>query len=683
MLEQPHGRAGSVGARLRAVRSRRFVGRKRELALFREALAAAPPPFNVLFVHGPGGVGKSALLRAFADAAEGAGRPVRLVDLRQTRARPPVFSAAVNLQPEDERPVILIDTYEAGTGLDEWLRERFVPGLPEGALVVIAGRDPPSPGWSQDPAWRELLRALPLRNLTATEARSYLRAAALADEEAEAAVRSTYGHPLALALLADLARQSPSRSLPELRDAPDVVRALQQRFVSDVPGELHRRALEVCAHARVTTEDLLRSALEIDDARELFAWLESLSFVEHATDGLLPHDLVRDVLDAELRWRAPDEYARLRERVRRHAIARVRAGGGDSRAAAADLIFLHRSNPFAAAQWDWEAFGAAYGDRLRRGDREALLAMSERHEGAEAARWVAHWLERCPDAFVVVREADERPRGFLLRLPLHALDPGDVAADPGARAMWEYASAQALPRPGDEVMAARTLIDAEHYQAPSPTLNVVTIVHTMDWLTRPRLALELIGVWADPEAAAAFMEYIDFHRAPSADYEIGGRRFGVFAHDWRRVDAEAWLELAAARELADGVAPIAPAAAPVVALAREQFDEAVRDALHRLHDDAALAGNPLLRSRLVRERAGGGEAADALRELIGEAVIALRADPRTRRYERALTRTYLRPERTQELAAESLDLPLSTYRRHLRRGEERVTEWLWQRELYG
>jgi len=47
-----------------------------------------------------------------------------------------------------------------------------------------------------------------------------------------------------------------------------------------------------------------------------------------------------------------------------------------------------------------------------------------------------------------------------------------------------------------------------------------------------------------------------------------------------------------------------------------------------------------------------------------------------------LDRIYLRPAGTQEGAAQDLDLPISTYRRHLARGLDRVVEWLWQRELY-
>lgn len=48
---------------------------------------------------------------------------------------------------------------------------------------------------------------------------------------------------------------------------------------------------------------------------------------------------------------------------------------------------------------------------------------------------------------------------------------------------------------------------------------------------------------------------------------------------------------------------------------------------------------------------------------------------------RALYRTYLHPAPTQEQAAELLNLPFSTFRRHLKTGIARVTDILWQREI--
>jgi hypothetical protein len=48
----------------------------------------------------------------------------------------------------------------------------------------------------------------------------------------------------------------------------------------------------------------------------------------------------------------------------------------------------------------------------------------------------------------------------------------------------------------------------------------------------------------------------------------------------------------------------------------------------------------------------------------------------------ALHRTFLNPAATQE-QADLLGLPFSTYRAHLRKGTKRVTDLLWQQELYG
>jgi hypothetical protein len=59
----------------------------------------------------------------------------------------------------------------------------------------------------------------------------------------------------------------------------------------------------------------------------------------------------------------------------------------------------------------------------------------------------------------------------------------------------------------------------------------------------------------------------------------------------------------------------------------------------------------------------------------------LKASPRSEKLFRALDRTYFHPAPTQEVAAELLDLPFSTYRRHLKSGIEQVIEALWQHEI--
>ena len=58
----------------------RFVGREAELARL-GALVAAPEG-RIVLVHGPGGIGKSALLRQASRLAAAAERPVVAIDLR-------------------------------------------------------------------------------------------------------------------------------------------------------------------------------------------------------------------------------------------------------------------------------------------------------------------------------------------------------------------------------------------------------------------------------------------------------------------------------------------------------------------------------------------------------------------------------------------------------------------------
>jgi hypothetical protein len=205
-----------------------------------------------------------------------------------------------------------------------------------------------------------------------------------------------------------------------------------------------------------------------------------------------------------------------------------------------------------------------------------------------------------------------------------------------------------------------------------------------EWLGRPHLSWYYIAA-ADPGAMAPVMDYVYFDRAAEADFEVGGRKYWVFARDWRRSGGVAWLELMAGRELGDGAAvgDSERENGPVLALSQPEFADAVRRALRDLHRPGALATNPLVGTRVVRERGAESPAPEALRALLREAVDALRGDPRGEKLVRALECTYLRPAPTQEAAAELLGLPFSTYRGHLTRGLERVVDWLWQRELYG
>ena len=693
--------ASTVADRLKSARRRRFVGRAAELELFLGALAAPEPQFSVLWICGPGGVGKTALMRALGEAAADADVPVVNLDVRTIEPSPRAFMAelarALGLPAEasarealtgGEPAVLLLDTFEAAGGLEDWLREQFVPALPARSLVVVAGRNAPGRAWRQDPGWGDLLRVVSLRNLDPDDAQAFLRSTGVAEEHLGWMSELSHGHPLALSLLVDVLSQRQATAArdvvpSELGAVPDVVGRLVESFLAGVPGPRHRLALECVAHARLTTSGLLGTVFGEREGEELFSWLRALSFMEHGPYGLYPHDLAREVIDADLRWRDPVAYREVHARVRRHAAKHVAGSEGRERErAVADLMFLHRANPAASAVWDWKSLGEVYADGLQAGDADAIMAMVERYEGAESAAIAKHWLERQPAGFCVVRGRGRELLGFSAQIALHEAGEDDFARDPGARAVWAHAQRHAPPRAEEDVLLARFLIDRDAYQAPSRSFNVQAIRSTQEWLGRPRLSWYYIAL-ANADAMAQPMAYVYFDRAPEADFEVGGRRYGVFAHDWRRFGGADWLERMTERELGDE----APAPSPerrseaVLALSQPEFSDAVRRALRDLHRPDALARNPLARTRVVRERRAERPAPEALRELLYEAVAALRADPRGEKLVRALERTYLRPAPTQEAAAELLGLPFSTYRGHLTRGLERVVDWLWRREL--
>ncbi len=692
-------RTGRVADRLAAARRGHFVGRAEELDLFRVAVLAGEPPFAVLHVHGPGGVGKTTLLGQYARAAEDAGLRTARLDGRDLEPSPAGFlhalGRALGLEEgasplaaltEHPRVALLVDTYEALAPLDDWLRDDFLPQLPGGTLVVVAGRNAPAAAWRTDPGWRELVRVIPLRNLRPEESRVFLDARGVPATQHPAALAFTHGHPLALALVTEVLTRSDDAGgfLPE--QEPDVVRVLLERFVQQVPSRRHRDALEVCAHARVTTEALLTEVIGAEHAPELFSWLRGLSFVEQGPQGLFPHDLAREVLDADLRWRNPEEYRDLHNRVWRFVVRQLQeARGREQQHAAFDLLYLHRSNPIMRPIHDWEALEAGYAEPATPADIPAILALVRHHEGAAAAEIAAYWAARDLKAFTVCRGAGGQVTGFVASFGQDQGTPEDLAADPAIEAAWRFTRRYGPVRPGEEIVYHRFQMGRDTYQTASAAVNLMAMTCTLHWVTNPRLAWSFLAV-ADPGYWHPVFTHLNLRRSPEADFAVGGRRYAVYTHDWRAEPAPVWLDLMAGREIGgdlqtEAIETAPPA--PLVVLSEPEFAAAVRQALRDYVRPHALVANPLLHSRLVAERAGDVPTVTTLQTLIREAAERLRANPRDEKLYRAVHRTYLEPVATQELAAERLGLPFSSYRRHLTAGIERITAWLWQRELHG
>ncbi|MEZ0074134.1 AAA family ATPase [Planotetraspora sp. GP83] len=665
-----------LGRRLQAAWERAFVGREEELGVFRSALRGA---CSVLYVHGPGGVGKSALLRRFEQEAAAGGRPVTMLDGRTLDPTPAACEAEAGWVLDDERGVLMIDTFERVQGLEGWLRERFLPRVPVGALVVVAGRVPPDMTWRADPGWADALQVMSLRDLGPADAVALLDACGVAVEMRGPLLDFAGGHPLALSLGAAVAikdRQASSRWTP----TQDVVATLLDQLVGEVPSPAHRHALEICAHAYMTTEDLLRDVLP-DDAASLFAWLRRLPFVESSSRGLFPHDVVREVLEADLRWRDPQGYADMHQRISGYLADRIPvASDACVLGAVGSLFYLHRAVGSTSEFHSWRGDGEVYEDAFRPEDTPALVRMATEVENDESAAAVAFWTRRQPGAFRLYRRTETGElAGFCSWLRLHEPSEEESAVDPIVATAWANARAIAPLRPGEHLAVGRTWV-REEYGGMSPVMDLMQWRAVGYCLGADRMAWSFMAMRSD-DPMREYLRHYDMRDLGEHAW-LGETEYALFAHDWRAVPAQAWLDRLD-RLLLAGTEETSAAPAPRLAvLSQGEFTEAVRKALRNLSRPAELAASPLTRSRIVTDDAGS-DPAKALRRILEQAIDGVSEDPRAAKLHRALATTYLHGAPTQEIAAERLGLPFTTYRRHLVSGIERVCQNLWHREIYG
>lgn len=656
--------------------SKVFTGRVAELRLLGELMLSDGRGCFVVWLHGMAGVGKSTLLRRFAEEAEAHGRVTRSVDLRHTDPTPEAFLAALEAQgaPEDAQ-VLLIDSAESLGPLEPWLRDVFLPGMPSRPLLVVGSRLPPSAEWRTDPQWWHALRSVRLTGMNDAEAALLLRNRDVDEAEVPGIVRAAHGLPLALALFAD-ARGHTMGTLEqhcfwELRDSPDLVAELLRLMLRESPSLSRIDALHVLALARVTTEESVRHALEVPPAtaHELYTWLCGLSFVHSTAEGLVPHELMREALLADLRWRGPEKYESLFGRLHGQLAERLGQRAGDRWASGAGLAYLGRTNRVARDAVDWRGADRIRWRAARRDDLDGAVAAIEREHGVAAGALARRWWEYQPAAFTVAE--DGRRLVGVLVAPL--LEPGAIRLpdDPVARAALERADGRSPLRRTERLLLARW--------STGSAAAVCSALTTL-WATTPGLAVSWTCTGGEQSALASLLALYGQQRTAPADGP-DGERVLPFVQDWRGAPFDRWAATLRFRLLSDEPAcALTPTAALVEStMPWPEFVDAVKHAYRSVRDPRLLAESALLGTRLVAP----GADATALREVLTETVAQLRAYPGQRQLGDVLEITYLGGPRSQQAAASRAALSFSTYRRRLSTALTKAAELLRERELYG
>ena len=659
--------AERLGALLDDERRRGFVGRRRELDAFAAALRGASS-HRVLFVHGPGGIGKTTLLDRFRLLAVDAGRPVAQLHGRDQEIGPDTLLDATT-GPGDGGVVVLVDGYERLGPLDGWIRDTWLPGLATDAVVALAGRDAPAPVWRTDPGWRALVSVHALDRLGGHEAAELLTRAGVDEALVDRLVELGAGHPLALGLLADAAAQG--RVPTTLADLPDLVAELLPVVTDEAPDEAHAVGLELCAHVWSLTEGLLREAVG-DRTPTVWRWLASRPFISHGPGGLYTHDLVREVLEAEYAHRAPEDQPWLHQLIRRHAWRHLKdASGAEVLRAATQLLWLHRkAMPIGGAYasvLEQESVTVAPG---RISDHDDVVRTVRAWEGDGEARLAGEWMAACPDALRVMRRGDELV-AFTVALAC-PVEPVLESDDPVVTAVLGHVARLGPLRPGERVSVLRFGGGTDRYQH-DPELAVLGGISLIaEWLSRP-----FAWAWSltlAPEVFDGVFAYMGFeHRL-----ELDGARV-AYGLDWRRIGFDRWYSIAVERTITGEVGPIDRRLLRPPPLDRSAFDTAVKAALRALHHPDELAAGALMGTEVAATDAGPD--VERLQDRVRQAVARLGLDPTADELARVLDRTFVHPAASQEAAAEALGLPFSTYRRRLARATERVTDLLWAVEL--
>ena len=653
----------TLADRVKQQDAQRFVGRRAELAFFGDVLVD-DPPVSIVHVHGPGGIGKSTLLREVARLARQRGFVPLTVDGRELAPVPGDLEAVFTAACAEERPLVVFDTYERISALDPYVRQSLLPALPAGAVVLFASREPPAAGWFED-GWEHLVRSVALGPLEADERRELVRAHGVSDAAtAEEIARWSEGSPLALAVGADVAATDGGWDGRALEERPELVGRLVSRLAGPQQEGEWADVTAVAAIARVTTAAMLADVLTSIDPLQAHAWLREQAITEPVGDGLAMHDLVRRATRAHLRAVRPERERELRKRIADHLFTRAAAGEPRLTVDLAELI----DNP--ALRWGFGAEGALGMrlDAVRPGEL-ALLTGAARARAAED--WwtrTAALIEAGPEHAVAARGTDDELLGLAI-----AFTPANASAASLADPYVGGWIAHARDHTDGNALIWRDSMDLTTSREGSLSSRVLAVVNTAavlrSGLVNPRYfylpinPINKVSVVFARESGAVHVPELDVdvgplrHECHVVDYGVDG----VLGSQRDRV----YAELGYPRE------PAAVAVGPQRAPAPEVTSKDVHAALRSLDRPSELAVSPLAAV------AGPGPPAEAVRALLVRGVEEAFGAGSDEELLRDIARkAYVDRRTSHEQGAHDLHVSRTTYFRRLRQVNDRVADFV-------
>jgi hypothetical protein len=547
----------TVGQRVEAQGSG-LVGRESERAFLHTVLGEEGP--LVVFIHGIGGVGKSALVEAFAGEAQSRGAVVLRLDSGSIEPTPRGFlaaiskatggnlggaeDAAVRLSGLGDKVVLALDRYELLRPVDLWLQQTFVPALSDNTRVVFAGREAPLAGWST--GMGRLFRSLPLGNLPRTDAEALLRHDGVEGNDLERINRLARGHPLSLRLAAAALVAGPAVD-HETTTVTAMVEALTELYLSRL-DPLTRQALDAASVVRRPTLSLMAAMLPDAAPQDAFERLRGLPFVELSSDGLVLHDTVREVVAAYLRASDPDRSRRYRIAAWRLLRDEVtRATSHEIWRYTADLLFI-LENPAVREGFFPTSEHLYFVDPAREADWAVISDIAAANEPPEAAALYEDWWRRLPDAFWAARDGTGRIVGFNVVTQIERVPRSLYDVDPLARIWRDDVRRSPVPR-GQRILFIRGCM--ANPADPSQALVVAALIldlkrQYMELRPELRRVYNVLPERYGPESPWTMLGFRSVREAPVM---LSGLAFYSHVLDMGPASVDGWLTRIIATEL--------------------------------------------------------------------------------------------------------------------------------------
>jgi DNA-binding winged helix-turn-helix (wHTH) protein len=422
---------------LRQGRRSALAGRSHELVFLRQMATPGGPV--VAYVHGPAGIGKSALLAALAANLEDDGVRTCRIQAGAVEPRPAAIITALGeafghevttiaalanaLSAPRGVAAVIIDDVDKWRLASTWLRTELLPALPANLRFVFAGAAPPPVAWSSEYGIHFLdIRLGPLGRPDSDAA---VAAANLPPTVAERIWFLTGGHPLGLQMAIHAAR---SGSLDTVRDAGE----LANTILHAIGDPELRRAVEACAIVRRANRALVSTILGAPAPvpLSLLEAVEALPFATRDAEGIFITEPVRQAIVDWMSGVDAVRYQAWRKIAADWIAGRLRSAGRSRRwHYLADLLHLLEEPTLRNAFFPTEAALPPV-EPARDADFEQILAIAETRNGADERARLEAWAKRLPQRFSVARGADGEVLGCYLfarqddpHVGLKSLDP--------------------------------------------------------------------------------------------------------------------------------------------------------------------------------------------------------------------------------------------------------------------